>query len=519
MLPWLGPWAAGPSTPAWRWIVSAAAAVLLWTLAAWRPAPPAVPRGLAWACTALGGWAAVSAGSLRPEHAVLFGALVLIVLVATAARDPLVARGLEAGLLAAAAATAVIGLLQYLGAAPRLAPWVSPVDAGIAFGNLRQTNQYASFCWMGVALVLWGGLPLPRPARVALVALLAVGAAASVSRTGMLQGGLLLALALLWRSGPWRERLGLCIVAMAAYAGGTVLLPLLLESLTGQVPVRTLWTRLGGADGCASRLVLWSNVLHLIAQKPLAGWGWGELDYAHYITSYEQPRFCEILDNAHNLPLQLAVELGVPMALLACGGALLWAWRQRPWREEKPRRQLAWALLAVILLHSLLEYPLWYGPFQLAFGACLGWLLAEDPPSRPASPRRRSGLAAVLLAALAYTAWDYVRVTQVYLAPEERCAAWADDPLASARRSWLFAGPADFAALTLATPTRDNAAWMADLARRQLHYSPEPRVIERLVESATLLGREDEAVLHLARYRAAFPRQYAAWRLQLREPD
>ena len=35
---------------------------------------------------------------------------------------------------------------------------------------------------------------------------------------------------------------------------------------------------------------------------------------------------------------------------------------------------MAWAVLAVIGLHSLLEYPLWYGPFQIAFGLCLAWL-------------------------------------------------------------------------------------------------------------------------------------------------
>ncbi len=517
MLPWLSPWTGGPSTPAWRWIVSAACGVLLWALAAWRPVAPAVPRGLAWACAALAAWAVLSDGPVRPEHAMLAGGLVLIVIAATAARDPDITRGLQAGLLVAAAATAAIGLLQYAGQASRFEPWVTPVAPGLAFGNLRQTNQYATFCWMGVALVLWGGLQAPRAVRIALVALLATGAAASVSRTGMLQGGVLLVLALLWRGGPWRERLLLCGVATLAYAGGTALLPVLLESLTGQAPTRTLWARLGGVDGCASRLVLWSNVLHLIAQKPLAGWGWGELDYAHYVTPYEGPRFCEILDNAHNLPLQLAVELGAPVALLACGGALLWAWRQRPWREKRPLRQLAWALLAVILLHSLLEYPLWYGPFQLAFGACLGWLLA--PESRRTSPRRRSAFAALLLAGLAYAGWDYVRVSQVYLAPQERRAAWADDPLTSAQRSWLFAGPADFAALTLATPASHNAAWMASAARRLLHYSPEPRVIERLVESASLLGRDDEAVLHLARYRAAFPREYDAWRLSWRQPD
>jgi O-antigen ligase len=152
---------------------------------------------------------------------------------------------------------------------------------------------------------------------------------------------------------------------------------LLLDALTGAMPARTLWGRLGGGQACSSRLVLWSNVLHLIALKPLTGWGWGELDYAHFDTLYAGPRFLRHPGQRHNLPLHFAVELGVPVAAAACALALWWAWRQRPWAEAAPLRQLAWALLAVILLHSMLEYPLWYGPFQIAFGVSLGWLIVN----------------------------------------------------------------------------------------------------------------------------------------------
>jgi hypothetical protein len=136
-------------------------------------------------------------------------------------------------------------------------------------------------------------------------------------------------------------------------------------------------------------------------------------------------------------------------------------------------------------------------------------------PDAPGLAARRAAVAAaaaVLLAATGYAAWDYARVSQIYLPPDQRRPAWADDTLAQVERSWLFAGPARFAELTLATPTRANARWMHAQALASLHYSPEPRVIERAIESAVLLGRDDEAVLLLARYRAAFPRDYEAWR-------
>ena len=138
----------------------------------------------------------------------------------------------------------------------------------------------------------------------------------------------------------------------------------------------------------------------------------------------------------------------------------------------------------------------------------------REAVQRPLAPS--AGLAGVLLLATAYAAWDYARVSQIYLTPDQRRAAWADDTLDHVRRSWLFAGQARFADLTLATLTRSNAVWMHALSGRMLHYSPEPRVIERAIESATMLGQEDEAVLHLARYRAAFPKEYAQWSAALK---
>ncbi|MBC5782799.1 O-antigen ligase C-terminal domain-containing protein [Ramlibacter sp. USB13] len=494
-------------------MASAVCGIALWILAATGASRPRIPRGLAVIAFALVAWAALAHLPVRPEVAMLAGGLLLLVLAAGFAPVPELARGMQAGFLFAAAASAVLGLVQYFGLSPLLAPWSNTAEAGEAYANLRQPNQYATLCWIGGAIVLFGTLRLHRAAAMALLVLLAAGSAASVSRTGLLQG-LVLTLLAAWWPGPRRERLQLCAVAAIAYFAATVLLPVALDAATGATPARTLWGRLSGGNPCSSRVVLWSNVLHLIAQKPIAGWGWGELDFAHFTTLYAGPRFCDILDNAHSLPLHVAVELGVPAAVLVCAIAVIWTLRQRPWSEGVPRRQLAWALLALVVLHSLLEYPLWYGPFQVASGAALGWLLvrpqALDAPARPRAPA--FALAAVLLAATGYAAWDYTRVSQIYLPPERRVERWADDTLQVARQSWLFRGPARFADLTLDTPGRANAQRMHALALDVLHYSPEPRVIERAIESATLLGRDDEAVALLARYRAAFPSDYEAWR-------
>ncbi|WP_082521948.1 PglL family O-oligosaccharyltransferase [Ramlibacter sp. Leaf400] len=457
-------------------------------------------------------WAWLSQKHPQPDVLYLAGGLVLIALAAAAAQDIELRPALATGVLFAATISAVLGLLQYLGLADKLYPWVNAAHAGEAYANLRQPNQFATLCSMGVAMVVWGFPRIPRGASLALLALFTIASAASVSRTGAVQGFLLLALAVVWKGEGRRDRVLLCLGGGIVYLAAAWALPHLLEVI-GEVPTRTLWGRISGGESCSSRTILWSNVLTLIAARPLLGWGWGELDFAHFMNLYSGARFCEILDNAHNLPLHLAVELGLPAAIAVCAAALAWAWRLRPLREHDPIRQLAWALLGLLLLHSLLEYPLWYGPFQIALGTCIGWLLTTPEGTGDRSARRAGRFAAaVLFLGVAVVAWDYWRVSQVYLPAEERRPAWAHAPMDEARHSWLFANQARFAELTLATISRDNANWMYGLSKEMLHHSPEPRVIERLIESATMTGRTEEAVLLLARYRAAFPSEYLTWR-------
>jgi len=237
------------------------------------------------------------------------------------------------------------------------------------------------------------------------------------------------------------------------------------------------------------------------------------------MTLYPGERFCDILDNAHNLPLHLAVELGIPVALLVCG-ALFWLVRHaRPWRETDPARQMAWGVLALILLHSLLEYPLWYGPFQMAVGLCVGLLWRRkntgvqpiDAQIRPPAPMLIGLIAIILIVSASYAGWDYHRISQIYLAPQARDAAYRDDTMNKVRGTWLFRNQVRFAELTTTPLTRGNAQWTFDTATALLHYSPEPRVIEKVIESAVMLNRNDEALLYLVRYRAAFSQDHEKW--------
>lgn len=528
--PFLCPFVAGPSAGAWQLFASGLCAALLLSLT---PSGGAMARGLmAWLglCVAV---IALSNQGAMDARLLACAVLVAVGLSAFAGgglvRAPLATHALAWGVLAAAVINAVIGLLQYYNLAEALLPWVTSPTAGRAWGTLRQRNQFATLISLGLVAALWLYATRKSQRNPVLMGgvgvLLLIATAASGSRTGLLQIVLIAGGASLvaWRqrrterpSGTFSLPHPLALLSMLPlYFAANWLLPRLASGGNGSVlaSAGALVQRLDPAAlGGDSRVTLWRNVLSLIAQRPLTGWGWGELSFAHFATLYNGPRFPVILDNAHNLPLHLAVELGIPAALLICGGFLWMMVAAKPWRERDPLRLMAWGLLGVILLHSLLEYPLWYGPFQLVFGLCLGILWPASPKRPEANSRKLATFAAAAwIAVIGYAAWDYTRISQIYLPREARLPAYRDDTLAKLQGSWLFSRQVDFAELTLTAVTPANAAHMHELAGRVLHFSPEPRVIMKLIESAELLGRDAEAQALAERFRVAFPAAFARW--------
>ncbi|HVZ47061.1 MAG TPA: Wzy polymerase domain-containing protein [Ramlibacter sp.] len=475
-----------PTMPLWLAAVAFVLMVLPW-LEPFAPGPSAaaVPLMFAWFCSSI----VLGLASWREPQLVAWAWLV------------------------AALVAALFGLLQYFGATEIAFGLANYTDPGTAYGNLRQRNQFASQLSIGTLAALYlAKQGLDRRWAALAIALLAVANAASTSRTGLVELLLIALVTLLWedRGGPRTTRLSL--TALAVYVLAAFLLPLALQTFT-EYEAPGLFDRVSSSPGCSSRMVLWSNVLELIGERPLFGWGIAELDYAHYAHLYGGARFCDILDNAHNLPLHVAVELGVPIALLFVGGLAWWIWRHRPWRETDPVRQLAWGVLMVVGLHSLLEYPLWYGPFQLA--TLLSVLLLHGRGRAALAPMWRNTLRVVALGVLplglGYAGWDYHRISQLYLQPQERSPAYREQTLAKARASWIFARQVKFAELSITPLTRNNARDIHALALDMLHFSPEPKVIEATIDSAMVLHDEPTALWHMARYKAAFPKDYEEW--------
>lgn len=418
-------------------------------------------------------------------------------------------------------------LLQYFGLA-RLGffgLWIRDAAPGYASGNIGQPNQQATLLGVGLWSLCWLLRAEQCGRLIAGIAgmVIAVGMAATASRIGTVHMLALSLLVLCWCMRDRGRPLQWYALVLGCYFASALVLPIL-ASQVGIEDARSLWFRIqNGEASCGNRRLLWENVLDLIALKPWLGWGWDNLRYAQYITLFNGPRWCAVLGNAHNLPLHLAATLGIPLALLLCALGVFIILRAAPWRERDQRRQLAWGVLALVGLHSLVEYPLWYGPFQIATGACIyvlwksrghmGWL-SEAPLAW--QNVLHYGVAVVMLGSSVFGFIDYRRVSQPYLPPQQRIEGLGGEGdgqkvLDHAAKTFLFQNQALFARLVVLNVNAENAVVVNQLAAYLLHFSPEPRILRKLLDSAMLLHDQEQLSFHVVRFREAYPKEYEAW--------
>ena len=394
--------------------------------------------------------------------------------------------------------------------APNLADgdWIARSGvAGRAVGNMRQPNHLATLLlWSAVAvvpLVELGPLARTRARRAAAVALMAfsvLGITLSGSRTGLVGIGVLA----LW---------GVFDTRLSRFSRGVLLAaPLLCAASWGF----TAWwaslhaghaigaaTRIGEGDLSASRFAIWRDTLGLIRAHPWLGVGFGEFNFAWSLTPFPQ-RPVAFFDHTHNLPLQLAAELGLPLALLVLAllAAALWqAWR-RSWAvtgDAGSALRAAFVMVLLMALHSQLEYPLWYAhfllPTALVWGLCLG---ADADPSARSSGGLGAGtsrwpmvVGGVMLVAAVVVLVDFYRVVIIFSPPA--AARPLEERIANGQRSWFFAHHADYAAATTAERPADAMPAFA----RAPHHLLDTRLMVAWAEALAQTGDVDRA-RHLA---------------------
>lgn len=304
---------------------------------------------------------------------------------------PMVATVLAAFLLLGAEFGALVGIVQHFSWHTLLDDWIAAKRAAYVFGNMGQPNHFADYTSIG--LISLGLLLARRKLRVWQAMLLAVPLlfvlvlAASRSSWLYLASTSVLAFLLQRRD---KTSLPLLIYSVLLLLGfGMMHLIVQIPWLAGSSESVTSFERLTQqVSGGSIRLHIWHEAWLIFTQFPFLGAGFGQFAWQHFLLgpSLHDTGITGLYTNAHNLVMHVAAEMGLAglFVLLATLGLWLRQTALLRWAGSAGEQEAArggrydayhwwgYSALAVLGIHSLLEYPLWYAYFLGVAALLLG---------------------------------------------------------------------------------------------------------------------------------------------------
>lgn len=251
---------------------------------------------------------------------------------------------------------------------------ILPPLGTVPFANFFQRNHAALLMSMAVIVMLAGyrsSGTASKVARFVAIILLGICIILTQSRAGLLlavTGGVLV-LILSDRAGSgWKSHIGsisvvACVSVLLQWSVEVGLSDLLAASATHGV-----LDRFSTGEGLIMRLHIMLHGLKQWGQSPILGGGWG----SHPGWLFENalalswPRFST---NTHNIVTQLLAETGLVGTIPVVFALVVVAarcWRHRIWRLNE-RAAMYVTLVLMLVLHSMVEYPLWNLYFLVPF--------------------------------------------------------------------------------------------------------------------------------------------------------
>lgn len=321
-----------------------------------------------------------------------------------------------------------ISFLQFFGVETLFAPFILQINHGAnissrPFANMGQPNQLALLLCISVASAWW----LYQVGRMRIVIAIGVtltllcGLALTQSRIGWIIIPVFASLLFLWQKKTGFRKVSGWLIGcfVLTYALMVVMLPAITSFL---IDLSTTSAAERMALGASSeRLVLFDQAWKISVLHPWVGTGWGKF-------SSQQQALVLTFDpsihstHAHNVVLNFAAELGWPITILIFGIFSSWFFASFLRRSISPEIGFAVLFFMAVLVHSMVEFPLWYGYVLLPFALLMGMVHYEQFGSSTFRISRAYSTGLFLLMCILFigAAIDYRRVVVAF-----RAQAWA----------------------------------------------------------------------------------------------
>jgi len=274
------------------------------------------------------------------------------------------------------------------------------------------------------------------------------------------------------------------------------------------------------ADGAPSqRLFFWKDALAIWWNAPLLGVGFSEFDWAFFMhgKGHDHSIIHNRIEHAHNIILHVLAEMGLVGALWLIITAGLWLRRAMP----RSFNVLGWwhlALLSVLSIHSLLEYPLWLADFLGVFAILLAITETRSFCLQLSSVMRVALclIPTVGLFLLVSTGQNYLTMEKFYEAVARSQPFPADlQQMVPLSNSGLLAPfGLKYFAFNFKMDS-DQVAEKAGITAKALHYEPIPPLAYKQAAYLAYLGKRDESETLFRLVVASYPNEFAWFHSQV----
>ena len=289
--------------------------------------------------------------------------------------------GLSYVFLMAGTATGLIAICQWTNLDAYLPGMVNIQGNTRPFANFAQPNNMATFLFMSLmaCLYLYEKKKIQTKWIAACALPIVIGVALSQSRTSWVAClCILVYLAYQQYRGFIRLKWYWAITWFVLFVGLIVISPVLSQLLAQATDAQIVQSRdvVQRATGDMSRLAIWEQMLHAIADRPWFGYGWNQTSVAYTLVSdhFQGPVW---IRSAHNFILDFILWNGLIIGLPFLAYLGYWGYQLNK-HVNSVESVIGILMIGAVLIHSMLEFPQYYAYFLLPVGFIIGLVQSQQ---------------------------------------------------------------------------------------------------------------------------------------------
>ena len=289
--------------------------------------------------------------------------------------------GFSIVLLLCGTLTGIIAICQWLTLDAYIPGMVNMQNAVRPYANFAQPNNMATFLVMSLlgCLYLYEKQKLKTwiTCLCSLIMLLAL--ALSQSRTSWVACCCILIYGAYQQyKGFIRLKWYYALAWFGLFIGFILILPAVTQ-LIGQITDANIAQTkdvIARATGDMSRLAIWEQMLHAIADRPWFGYGWNQTSVAYTLVSdhFQGPVW---IRSAHNFILDFVLWNGLLIGLPFLAYLGYWGYQLNK-HVNSVESVIGILMIGAVLIHSMLEFPQYYAYFLLPVGFIIGLVQSQQ---------------------------------------------------------------------------------------------------------------------------------------------